>query len=245
MITVVLPAYNEAEAIPRLLARLRAALPAFGEATRVIVVDDGSADGTPAAAERFDDTAMRVSVIRHPENRGLHGAVATGLRAALEGGGPDDWVVMMDADDTHPPDLIEAMLAKGRAGCDVVIASRFQAGAEWHGKTWDRILFSHGVKFLYMVVWPMPGVRDYTCGYRLYRARVLQQAYARWGDTFVSEPSFACMPDILWKLSRLRPRICEVPLALHYDRKPGPSKMNVMRTVWRTLVILFKRRIGL
>jgi len=245
VITVVLPAYNEAEAIPRLLARLRDALPALDEPARVIVVDDGSVAGTAEVAEAAADPRLSVEVVRHDGNRGLHAAVETGLRAAVEAGGPEDWVVMMDADDTHPPDLIGAMLAKGRGGCDVVIASRFQPGAEWHGLSWDRILFSHGVRWLFTVAWALRGVRDYTCGYRLYRGLLLQRAFARYGDDLVSEASFACMPDLLWKLSRLTPTMCEVPLSLHYDRKPGPSKMNVMRTVRRTLVLLVKRRVGL
>lgn len=245
MITVVLPAFNEAEAIPRLLSRLQDAAPSFAEATRVVIVDDGSGDGTGEQGARMNSAALPVEVIRHARNSGLHAAVATGLHAATTASQPDDWIVMMDADDTHPPDLIAGMLALGRGGRDIVIASRFQPGAEWHGKTWDRILFSHGVKTLFMIFWPMRGVRDYTCGYRLYRVSLLQQAYAQWGETLISEPSFACMPDLLWKLSRLRPRIGEVPLVLHYDRKPGPSKMNVARTVWRTLVLLIKRRVGL
>jgi dolichol-phosphate mannosyltransferase len=245
VITVVLPAYNEAEAMPRLLARIREALPAIDEPVRVIVVDDGSEDGTADEAHRARDQGLDVEVIRHPNNRGLHAAVATGLRAAVEPSGPDDWIVMMDADDTHPPHLIGPMLQKGRAGCDVVTASRFQPGAEWHGRTWDRILFSHGVRWLFMIFWPLRGVRDYTCGYRLYRVSLLREACARWGEGLISEPSFACMPDLLWKLSRLTTRLCEVPLPLHYDRKPGPSKMNVTRTVWRTLVLLVRRRVGL
>ena len=156
----------------------------------------------------------------------------------------DDWVVTMDADDTHPPRLIRDMVAAGQ-GAEIVIASRFQPGAVWHGRTWDRILFSYGVSWLFRAMWPMPSVRDYTCGYRAYRAGLLQRAWKHWGDALVSEPSFACMPDLLWKLSRLQPAIREVPLELHYDRKPGPSKMQVARTIRRTLVLLFKRRLGL
>ena len=127
----------------------------------------------------------------------------------------------------------------------VVIASRFRPGAEWHGLSWDRRLFSYGVSFLFRAVWPMAGVRDYSCGYRAYRAGVIRAAYARWGDDFVNEPSFACMPDVLWKVSRLQPRFSEVPLSLHYDRKPGPSKMQVYRTIRRSLTLLVKRRVGI
>jgi dolichol-phosphate mannosyltransferase len=173
----------------------------------------------------------------------LHGAVDTGLRAALERASDADWIVTMDADDTHPPDLMAAMLSKARAGADVVIASRFQPGAEWHGLTWERVLFSHGVSWMFRVAWHLPRVRDYTCGYRMYRPSLLRRAYHHYGDAFVNEPSFACMPDLLWKISRLGATFAEVPLSLRYDRKPGESKMAVARTIRRTLALIVKRRL--
>lgn len=246
MIVAALPAYNEAEALPRLLTRMRETQPQLAEPLRVVVVDDGSKDETAAAAERCDSSEMRVEVVRHDRNRGLHGALDTGFRAALERAQPDDWILTMDADDTHPPSLMVSMLAKAKAaGATVVIASRFQPGAEWFGLTWDRVLFSKTVSWMFRIAWPMPNVRDYTCGYRLYRAGLLKAAYQKWGDGFVNEPSFACMPDVLWKVSRLSPVFAEVPLSLHYDRKPGESKMNVGRTIRRTLALIAKRRVGI
>lgn len=246
MIVVALPAYNESEALPRLLQRTRDTLPQLPEPLSVVIVDDGSTDGTAEAAEQYDSAALPVRVVRHARNRGLHGALDTGFRAALERAGPGDWILTMDADDTHPPDLIVAMLAKAHAtGATVVIASRFQPGAEWFGLSWDRVLFSKTVSWMFRIAWPMRNVRDYTCGYRLYRAELLKQAYEKWGDAFVNEPSFACMPDVLWKISRLSPVFAEVPLSLHYERKPGASKMNVARTIRRTLGLIAKRRFGI
>ena len=246
MIVLVLPAFNEAEATPRLLGRVRDVARTSAEKFRCVVVDDGSADDTAAAAERENSELMPVTVVRHPSNRGLHGALDTGLRTAVSLCAPEDWIVTMDADDTHPPDLIPSMLAAAASqNADVVIASRFQPGAEWFGLSWDRLLFSYTVSWMFRAVWPLRNVRDYTCGYRAYRAGVISNAYQKWGDQLVNEPSFACMPDVLWKVSRLRPRFAEVPLSLHYDRKPGPSKMNVFRTIRRSLGLLIKRRIGI
>lgn len=246
MIIAALPAYNEAEALPRLLQRMRDTQPQLSEPLRVVVVDDGSKDDTAAAAERCNSDALRVEVVRHDRNRGLHGALDTGFRAALERAQPQDWILTMDADDTHPPNLIVPMLAKAKEqNATVVIASRFQPGAEWFGLSWDRLLFSKTVSWIFRIFWPMRGVRDYTCGYRLYRADLLKRAYEKWGDGFVNEPSFACMPDVLWKVSRLSPVFAEVPLSLHYDRKPGESKMNVARTIRRTLGLIVKRRFGI
>jgi dolichol-phosphate mannosyltransferase len=246
MMFVALPAYNESEALPRLLQRMRDTLPHLPEPLSVVIVDDGSTDGTAAAAAQYDSAAMPVQVVRHERNRGLHGALDTGFREALRNAADTDWILTMDADDTHPPDLIVPMLAKAKAtGATVVIASRFQPGAEWFGLTWDRVLFSKTVSWMFRIAWPMPNVRDYTCGYRLYRAGLLKAAYQKWGDGFVNEPSFACMPDVLWKVSRLSPVFAEVALSLHYDRKPGASKMNVGRTIRRTLGLIVKRRFGI
>ncbi|MEO8678745.1 MAG: glycosyltransferase family 2 protein [Vicinamibacterales bacterium] len=246
MIIVALPAYNEAEAIPRLLKRLHDCMPDLSEPLRVVVVDDGSRDGTPEAAAACSRDDMPVHVERHQKNGGLHAALDTCFRTSLRFASPTDWIVTMDADDTHPPDLIPVMMKRAsETGASIVIASRFQPGAEWFGLSWDRLLFSYTVSWLFRLTWPMKGVRDYTCGYRAYRADLLQRAYARWGDQFVNEPSFACMPDVLWKVSRLSPVFAEVPLSLHYDRKPGVSKMNVLRTIRRTLALLVKRRLGI
>ena len=182
MILVVLPAYNEAEATPRLLGRLRDVARASNQPIRCLVVDDGSRDGTAEAAERENGDALPVQVVRHAHNRGLHGALDTGLRTAVAQFAADDWIVTMDADDTHPPDLIPLMMSSAaRHDASVVIASRFQPGAEWHGLSWDRLLFSYTVSWMFRIAWPMPNVRDYTCGYRAYRAGVIAAAYAAMG----------------------------------------------------------------
>ena len=99
MILVVLPAYNEADALPPLLARLKKA--SFGHlqsSLSVIVVDDGSTDGTADRARSTD--GLEVRVIVHPQNRGLSEAIRTGLLAAVEQARDDDVIVTMDADDT-------------------------------------------------------------------------------------------------------------------------------------------------
>lgn len=244
MLIVVLPAYDEAVAIPRLLARFQEVLPSLSLPSRILVVDDGSADGTAAAAAAFVTARAPVVVIRHPKNRGLHAAIDTGFRAALPQLPEDGFVLMMDADDTHPPDLIPLMLEHAARGRDVVIASRFEQGAEWHGRTFDRILFSYSVSWMLRLAFPMGGVKDYTCGYRLYRASILRAAYARWGENLLAEDSFACVLDLLLRLGMLGAKVSEVPLPLHYDRKPGKSKMDVTRTVRRILMLMAKRRVG-
>jgi dolichol-phosphate mannosyltransferase len=243
MVIVVLPAYNEAEALPRLLARLRdVSFGHFGASLSVVVVDDGSSDDTALRAREAEGLALRVIV--HDQNRGLAEAIRSGLLSAMEQAADDDVIVTMDADDTHAPGLISRMTMLVEEGNDVVIASRFAPGGRTVGVPWTRAVLSRGASLLFRLVHPMRGVRDYTCGYRAYRAGLLRQAFAKWGRDFISEAGFTCMVDILLKLHRLGAVATEAPLVLRYERKPGKSKMDVRRTTIDTLSLLVRRRLG-
>jgi dolichol-phosphate mannosyltransferase len=243
LVIVVLPAYNEAEGLPQLLSRLRdVSVGHFGASLSVVVVDDGSADGTAERARQAQGLSVRV--VAHAHNRGLAEAIRSGLLAAMEQAADDDVIVTMDADDTHAPGLISRMTMLIEEGNDVVVASRFAPGGRTVGVPWSRRVLSRGVSTLFRLIHPIRGVRDYTCGYRAYRARLLRQAFDRWGEDFISEAGFTCMVDILLKLHRLGAVVTEAPLVLHYERKSGKSKMDVRRTILQTLSLLVRRRLG-
>lgn len=239
---VVLPAFNEEENLGPLLDSVREAMSAERLSYEVIVVDDGSRDRTVEVAQsRAADMPLRVE--RHEVNQGLGWTIRDGLRAASSGCEDDDIVIAMDADNTHPPGLMGSMVRLIREGNEVVIASRYQPGARVVGVPRFRRFLSWGAGTLFRAVFPIPGVKDYTCGYRAYRGRLLKGAFARYGDQLVSEGGFQCMVEILLKLHRLGAICREVPLVLRYDRKGGVSKMNVGRTVRRTLGLLVRQRL--
>src|SRR3972149_4618824 len=124
---VVLPAFDEAESLPALLPGLAGALNGAALSYKIVVVDDGSQDGTRSLAEAFRDR-FPVEVVSHERNRGLARTVETGIRHTLAQAGDDDVVITMDADNTHPPQLIPSMVeAIGRGG-GLVIASRYAPG---------------------------------------------------------------------------------------------------------------------
>ena len=241
---VVLPAYNEEASLPPLLDAIQSALEPAGVAYRVIVVDDGSRDGTAGVATEAS-LRMPVELVPHVVNQGLAAAIRTGLAAALARCGANDVVVTMDCDNTHPPRLIPGLLEMVADGRDVVIASRFQPGARVIGVPASRQVYSVGAKWLFQVMFPIRGVRDYTCGYRAYRAEALRQAVARFGDDLISETGFSCMADLLLKLRRLSLVMGEVPLELRYDRRGDGSKMRVLRTIRQTLLLMLRRRFGM
>jgi dolichol-phosphate mannosyltransferase len=242
MIKIVLPAYNEEKSIGPLLSRFSDVMNKKRLAMHIIVVDDGSKDSTAAEAKRTMPDAF---IIVHESNKGLGEAVKTGLIAALETSEEEDVIVTMDSDDSHAPALIAKMVDKIDEGCDVVVASRYLPESRVVGVSIFRQILSNGASFLFRLLYPINGVRDYTCGYRVYRASVLKQAFMKWGDDFVNQSGFSVMIDILLKLSRLNVVFGEVPIILRYDRKSSASKMNVGATMMQTLRLLAKYRFGL
>ncbi len=153
-----------------------------------------------------------------------------------------DIIVTMDADDTHTPGLVLRMVRMIGEGHDVVIASRYRSGTRTIGVQLYRRLLSYGGSLLFKLFFPIRGVKDYTCGYRAYRAAVLQEAIQQFGKNFLDQEGFHCMIDILLKLYRMNLVFGEVPMVLRYDLKEGESKMNVRRTIVNTLQLIIKRR---
>ncbi|MBI3696985.1 MAG: glycosyltransferase [Acidobacteria bacterium] len=236
-----LPAYNEAEALPRLLAAFEHDILRQGYGGRVVIVDDGSTDGTAGVAREWS-SRLPVELVQHRENRGLGETIEDGLRRAGELAGADDVIVTMDADDTHSPALIREMAQRINGGYDVVIASRYRPGAQVVGLSALRRLMSFCASILFQVLYPIPGARDYTSGFRAYRAAVVQETFPQGGARVLREKGFASMAEILLRLRRRGVRICEVPMILRYDRKPGTGKMKIGATVGKTLALLARHR---
>lgn len=242
-VRVVLPAFNEADNLPALLRALQETMEDNRIVYEVILVDDGSRDQTAAIAEDCAKT-LPVVVIRHDVNQGLGVTLRDGLQAALERAGQRDIIITMDADDTHTPGLIVQMVRMIGEGYDVVIASRYRAESRVYGVPLLRRVMSRGASLLMRLVFPIRGVRDFTCGYRAYRADVLLRAVDHYHGEFVNQEGFQCMVDILLKLRPMHLIFGEVPLLLRYDRKGGESKMRVGRTAKNTLLLLLRRRLG-
>ncbi|KFU76685.1 glycosyltransferase [Amycolatopsis lurida] len=238
---VVLPAFNEEKALPVLLERL--AETALTERLTVWVVDDGSSDRSATVAGSGYG-GLEVRVVRHDVNLGLGRAVQSGLRAALEESGTDDIIVVMDADDTHDPGLIRRLREEIVAGADVAICSRFVPGGDDRTAPPVRRLLSRGAARLFQHALAVEGVRDFTSGYRAYRASLLARASAHWGDRLIEEQGFACMVELLLKLRHCGPVIKEIPLVLCYDRKQGPSKLKLRRTLVQYLKLLVRDRLS-
>lgn len=226
MIVILLPAYNEAESLPRLLPRLRETLDTTGEPWRIVVCDDGSRDATPALLAQYA-REMPIDVLTHRINRGLGETVRDLIEHATGICAPQDTVIRLDCDDTHDPGVITAMRERLAQGFDVVVASRFQPGGGQVGLDAYRHFVSLTANLFMKAFFPIRGVREYSCGYRAYRAAILQRAIEVYGNNFVQLKGlgFTCTLEKLIKLDLIGARIGEVPFVLRYDRKLSTSKM--------------------
>lgn len=246
-LAVVLPAYNEADNIPRLTQRWQKqaeSLALRGAELEILIVDDGSGDATRIVGDAQVRAYPNVRLLAHPVNKGLGEALKTGLSFALDSMDDCPWVVVMDCDNTHDPAYILPMIdaMDGSEDTDVVIASRYRKGSEVHGVPFYRFFVSYGARFVYTLSLHIRNVRDYTCGYRLYRTASLRAVRDRFGEEWIRETGFACMVELLYKLYLTGARMKEVPFSLRYDEKLGDSKMQVARTTSRSLALIRKLR---
>ncbi|HSB62021.1 MAG TPA: dolichyl-phosphate beta-glucosyltransferase [Vicinamibacteria bacterium] len=170
-LSVVIPAYNEAERLPRTLERVTAYLAGRGLAHEIVVVDDGSTDGTAERARSCGGPAL--AVLRHEPNRGKGYAVRRGMLAAR-----GERRLMTDADLSTPIEELARLEAALAAGHDVAIGSRAVPGANvevhqpWYREAMGR-LFNRLVRLLVL-----PGLRDTQCGFKLFTARAAETAFS-------------------------------------------------------------------
>lgn len=226
MILILLPAYNEEDSLPRLMPKLNQTLSGMGEAFQILVCNDGSKDGTQAMLEKYAEQ-MPIEIIRHKINRGLGESSRDLFERASEIVQKGDVIVRLDCDDTHEPEFIPSIVAKVRDGYDVVIASRFAPGGGQKGVSGYRAFISRGANLFMKVFFPISGLREYSCGFRGYRAEKIKEAISFYGNNFIQLKGlgFTCTLEKLVKLKLINARFGEVPFMLRYDQKQSASKM--------------------
>jgi dolichol-phosphate mannosyltransferase len=239
---VFFPVYNEGASAAALVTRVDAECRRLGRPYRILLVDDGSTDGSFDLIRGLDG-GIPMTILVHETNQGLRAALETGLRWLTRECEPDDVVVTMDGDDTHDPVRIPEMLALVDEGADVVVASRFRRGAVIEGVPRHRQVLSLGANLFGWLGFHIPGVRDYACGYRAVRGRTLKDVVDAYGEDLfeLRRHGFVCSLELLVKLAEKAGRCAEVPITLRYDRKEGASKMDAARTVLGHLVLFAHR----
>lgn len=224
-VLVVLPTYNEAATIETVLRRVRAALPDDG----VLVVDDGSPDGTADIAERIGKELGSVEVLRRPAKAGLGSAYRAGFRWGLERGW--DAMVEMDSDLSHDPDALPDLVAPLSQGFDLVIGSRYVPGGSIPNWKRSRLLLSRGANIYASIVLGLP-VTDSTAGFRAYRADMLR----RLDLDAIRADGYGFQIEMCYRVLQHGGRVTEVPIRF-VDREIGESKMSAHIVVEAFLLV--------
>ena len=240
---VVLPCYNEEDNISKLVqewALHESTLWEKGILLKIIVVNDGSSDDTYKIVKSYENTYNNVKLLNHNVNKGLGEAINTGINYVVAEKN-NGLLCIMDADMTHQPNYVFSMINKLKnENLSCVIASRYRKGSKVEGLSSFRKFLSFGARIAYTLNFRVPNVRDYTCGYRLYKVEALNSLYVKYSGKIVMERGFTCMMELLVKLSREGFTIGEVPFILKYQLKGGESKMRIWKTVFRSIVMLKK-----
>ncbi len=233
-LSIVIPAYNEARRLPSTLASIAEYLEVSDLAAEVIVVDDGSTDGTVKAAKSVPGRGMPPKVIGFEGNRGKGAAVREGLLAAT-----GDCILFMDADNSTHISEVEKLLtaASGKDAPEVVVGSRYLPGSDIRIKQpWYRVRISRwGNRLIRYAV--LPGVIDTQCGFKLLRRGAALEIAAA-----MTREGFSFDIEMLTIARHYGYRITEVPVNW-YDT-PG-TRLRPIRSAFRTLRDLVAIRLNL
>ncbi len=218
---LVLPTFNEAENLERIVTAARAVLQRATPGNfRILVVDDGSPDGTGAIADRLAAAHPdEVEVLHRTTREGLGPAYIAGFHRALEGGAGA--VLEMDSDFSHDPEDLARLLAPVQAGdADLVLGSRYTPGGAVTDWGVGRRIISRGGSLYAQAVLSAP-VRDLTGGFKCFRAEVLEAIDL----PTVRSRGYAFQVELTYRALRREFRVVEVPITFR-DRQQGESKMS-------------------
>jgi len=213
MLSLVIPTYNERDAIGTLLSRLAAVRRELFEGLEVVIVDDHSTDGTPDIAEQVLRQRELGTVIRRAGSNDLAQAVLDGIRCAR-----GDLIGVMDADLSHPPELLSALVEAVRRGSDMAVASRYVQGGGIQHWPWTRRVLS---RLGNLMARPLVPVFDATSGFFVGQAKLLK-------GLSLNPRGFKILLEIL--VQGCVHRVQEVPYVF-VDRVTGRSKLGG-RVLW-------------
>jgi len=228
---VVVPTYNEAPNIERLVTEILGQGPQFD----VLVVDDNSPDRTGDLVAALAARTPRVQLIRRSGKLGLGGAYLAGFREGLRQG--YRFLCEMDADFSHQPRYLPVLLAVAERAADVALGSRNVPGGRVENWSWARRLISRGGSLYARTILGMP-VRDCTGGFKCFRASVLQRIDL---DSIQSN-GYAFQVELNFRCHQAGFRLHEIPIVFP-DRVAGQSKMS-QQIVWEAAGMVLRLRLS-
>jgi len=229
--TIVIPTYNEAGNVERLFSAIRAAV----TEPAILLVDDNSPDGTADLAESLNDRFGPIQVLRRPGKAGLGAAYRAGLRRAIDDGA--DICIQMDADGSHPANVLPALIAIVEHGADLAIGSRYVPGGITENWPWQRRWLSRWANRYVSAVLGL-AINDATAGYRAYSAAALE----RMDFQTVKSNGYGFQVEMTHRLITVGGKIVEYPIVFR-DRTAGDSKMSG-GIIKEALTMVIKLRVG-
>ena len=215
---IAIATYNEIESLPRLIEDIQNRMP---EAD-ILIVDDNSPDGTGQWADDKAAADVRMHVLHRSGKLGLGTATIAGMEYAIDNG--YEYLVTMDADNSHHPRYLKAIVA-GMEQADVSIGSRYTPGGSVKNWPLKRRLMSKGVNLYARVLLGLP-TRDNSGAFRCFRVEVLKQL----DFTAIRSRGYSFFEEVLWLLKRQKARFTETPIEF-VDREFGQSKINTREAV--------------
>ncbi|HEV2477090.1 MAG TPA: dolichyl-phosphate beta-glucosyltransferase [Candidatus Dormibacteraeota bacterium] len=217
MLSVVIPCYNEEQRLPRTVELIERYLDGKEIPYELILVDDGSVDGTRSVMDAAvrQHAGVRIEVL--PQNRGKGRALATGVGAAT-----GDEILVTDADLSTPIEELDKLEAALRAGAGIAIGSRALRGSRVEvSQPLYRVVMGKGFNLIVQAVL-LPGIWDTQCGFKLFRADVAHQVFAN-----LITDGFGFDPEVLYRARKQGVKIAEVPVVW---RNSAPTKVSAVRS---------------
>ena len=232
---VIVPTYNEAENLEKLIAAIRAQPGAF----EITIVDDNSPDGTGQLAEKMAASDPAIHVLHRTGKLGLGTAYVEGFKYALRNG--VEAVIEMDADFSHDPNELPNFIARIDEGADLVIGSRYVNGVRVLNWSFKRLLLSNLATLYVDIVTGMGGeiITDATAGFKCYRRTVLESIDL---DRIHSN-GYAFQIEMKYRAYKKGFKLAEIPITFN-DRHVGQSKMS-RRIIFEALWVAWRLRLGL
>jgi dolichol-phosphate mannosyltransferase len=224
---LVLPTYNEAENVERIVLASLTELARTGE-HRILIVDDGSPDGTGAIADRLAAAHDQVEVLHRTAKEGLGRAYVAGFRRALDGGAAR--VMEMDSDFSHDPRDIPRLVHEAKHGADLVLGSRYVSGGGVENWGLGRRALSRGGCLYAQAILRVP-VRDLTGGFKCFDRRVLESI----GIEQMHADGYGFQVELTYRALKAGFHVREVPIVFR-ERRAGDSKMSAwiaLEAVWK------------
>jgi dolichol-phosphate mannosyltransferase len=244
---VLFPAYNEQKVIAKVLKETHELftqnqlLP-----LEIVVVDDGSQDST-ADIVRSLQPELPITLLQHAKNRGLGGALKTGLLYVIHRADEQDVILTSESDGCQDLSKLVQLANQIKNGAELAVATPL-IGEGYKGVPFYRRFLSKGGNIVYGVLFPIDGLNDYTNMNRAYKAKILKQALSKYGeDKFIDRTGFEAVPDIVLKLRDQKLSVKEVPIVIDFTKTARPSSMHVINTILNSLKLcwdhLFKIKV--